>query len=94
MPHTFPEKLVIAENITTRFIGDEAVIMDLVSLKTFYLNETASLVWSYIGKAQSYDEIVDELVESFDISQDECRDEVAGLLESWTSEKLIRFIEK
>ena len=94
MPEKFPVKPVIAENITSRFIGDEAVIMDLISLKTYYLNETASLVWSYIGKEKSFNEIVDELVESFDISRDECRDEVTGLLESWTSEKLIQFIEK
>ena len=94
MSDKFPGKPVIADNITTRFIDDEAVVMDLVSLKTYYLNETASLVWSHIGKATSFDGIVDELVESFDISQDECRDEVAGLLKSWASEKLIRYIEK
>ena len=93
MPNTFSGKPVIAENITTRVFGDETVVMSLETLKTFYLNESAALIWTLLTEADSIDRIIDLVQEHYDVTPEECTDEVNRLLESWSAEKLIQFTD-
>ena len=83
-----------SDHITTRFIGDEAVLMNLVTLKTYYLNETASRIWALTDGSRSIDSIIRELTEQYEVPPDECGDEVSQLLTSLREEQLINFIEK
>jgi len=83
----------ISKHITTRFIGDEAFLMNIDTLNTYYLNETASRVWSLINGSTTFDEIVHELMERYDVARDECTGEVSRLLDSWSTEQLIDFAQ-
>ena len=83
-----------SNHITTRIIGDEAVLMNLVTLKTYYLNETASRIWALTDGSRSVDSIVYELAEQYEVSRDECGEEVLQLLSSLREEQLIHFTDE
>ncbi len=94
MDEIFPGKPSRSNHITTRFIGDEAVLMNLVTVKTYYLNETASRIWSLIDGSKTVDSIIREITEQYDVPRDECNDEVSKLLKSLCEEQLIHFIDE
>jgi len=94
MPDNFSGTYNISKHITTRFIGDEAFLMNLENLKTYYLNETAAQVWSLIGESKSFDGIVNSLMENYEISRADCMSDVTQLIGLFMSEHLIDIAEK
>jgi hypothetical protein len=94
MDEMFSGKPAKSNHITTRFIDDEAVLMNLVTVKTYYLNETASKIWSLIDGARTVDSIIHELMELYDVPEDECSDEVSRLLKSLNEDQLIHFSDE
>jgi len=68
--------------------------MNLVTLKTYYLNETASRIWALTDGSRSVDSIVYELAEQYEVSRDECGEEVLQLLSSLREEQLIHFTDE
>ena len=89
MAETLSGKPAPNKHITVRFIEHEAVLMNLENLKTYSLNETASIIWSLVERSMTVDEIVHEITEQYDVPQNECADEVTRLLENWKAENLI-----
>ena len=81
----------ISKHITTRFIGDEAFLMNLENLKTYYLNETAAQVWLLIDGAHTFDEIVNSLLENYEISHVECMSDVTKLIYALMNERCIPY---
>ena len=94
MSDNYSGTYVISHHITTRFIGDEVFLMNLETLKTYYLNETAAQVWSLIGETKTFEEIVDTLVENYEISNDKCKSDVSHIMELFLSEHLIGKLDK
>jgi hypothetical protein len=82
---------VISSHVTTRILGAEAFIMNLDTLKTYSLNETATLIWSLIDSSRSGEEIAAKIPETYTIPPEECRLAVEKLLDSLAAEKLIVF---
>ena len=62
----------ISEDITTRILGDEAVIMNLKTVKTYSLNETAARIWSFINGSRTIHDIVQKMFEEYDVSDTVC----------------------
>jgi len=93
MPDRFRGVPHISKHITTRFIDDEAFLMNLENLKTYYFNETASRIWSLACQGKTVDEIVRFLIAHYDVSHEACLDEVSKITEAWVSEHLIDFVE-
>ena len=63
--------------------------MNLETLKTYYLNETAAQVWSLIGVTKTFEEIVDTLMGNYEVSKDGCMSDVSHIMELFLSENLI-----
>jgi hypothetical protein len=83
----------ISQDITTRFLGDEAVIMNLKTVKTFSLNETAAKVWSYIDGSITIDEIVQKVFAEYDVTDTACRDAVTEIIGQFSSENIIELVD-
>ena len=81
----------IPERITTRNIGDEVVVMDLETLHTFSLNETAKSLWSLVDGVRTVDGIVETLLADYDVPPDECSENVAELVNALAAEHLLVF---
>ena len=82
----------ISEHITTRFLGDEAFIMNLKSVKTYSLNETAARIWSLIDGTMTVDEITQNILTEYDIPGNLCKDAVIEMIDRFSAEKLVIFV--
>jgi len=81
----------VPDYITSRFLSGEAFIMNLKNLKTYSLNETAACIWSCIDGSRSIEEIVDKILDEYDISDTQCRTAVRETIEQFHTEELVRF---
>ncbi len=76
--------------VFTEFDEGEGILVDLNTKKYFQLNETAVIVWRGLEKKQPLDEIVSEIVETYDISNAHATESVQKLLENLRAFKLLR----
>ena len=84
----------ISKHITSRFIGEEVFLMNLETLKTYYLNETAAQVWSLIGETKTFEDIIDTLMEYYEVSKAACLRDVSQIMDLFLSEHLIDKIDE
>lgn len=83
----------ISEDITTRSLGDEAVIMNLKTVKTYSLNETAARIWSFINGSRTIYEIVQKMFDEYDVPDTVCRDAVTEIIDRFSSENLVELVD-
>jgi len=76
--------------VFTEFDEGEGILVDLNTKKYFQLNETAVIVWRGLEKNRSLDEIVSEIVKTYDISDAHATESVRKLLENLRAFKLVR----
>ena len=80
---------VIKPHISSRLIGDEAFLMNLDSLDTYILNDTAARVWQSIDGHRTETDIAVILLSEFDVDAVECEDSVSRLLREFADAGLI-----
>ncbi|MEO0964393.1 MAG: PqqD family protein [Planctomycetota bacterium] len=78
-----------AEHAFTEPAGEELVVMHRRSGESFRLNPTAALVWRALDDADSVDDVVEQLAESFDVDRDRATDDVLSLLSFWAAHRLL-----
>ena len=76
MKYTKNEEIIVNE------IDDEIFMMDVESGNYFGLNVLGSEVWNLLDKYQTEDEIVEDLLESFEIDEKTCREQTQEFLKS------------
>lgn len=75
-------------------IDDEVVVLDLEGNQYFGLNEVGWLIWRAIDERQaSIDEIVDEIVDRFDVSDNTARGDAEAFIGQLLESELARPIE-
>lgn len=80
--------LVIQKNddaIAYRIFEDQMIIIDLQRESLNILNETATVVWDLIGRNQTINEIVQEIVKRFEVSIIEATTDVLETIENMSS---------
>ena len=83
----------ISEHITTRYLGDEAFIMNLKNVKTYSLNETAARVWYFIDGSRTVDEIVQKVIAEYDVPDNLCSNAVSEIIDRFYTEKLVMYVD-
>ncbi len=72
--------------VFTEFEGEEGILVDLNSKKYYQLNETAMMIWKGLEQGISFDEIVNQLVATYEINAPDALRNVeaaVGQLESY-----------
>jgi hypothetical protein len=75
--------------IFTDLDGSEGVLVDLNSKKFYQLNESAILIWRGLEKRMSIDMIAEEMTTVYEVSLDQARSSVEGLLANLKAQKLV-----
>lgn len=70
-------------------LSDGAVLLHLYTKRYFSLNETGSRIWSLLEQQATDDEIVDALVQEYDVERPEAMRAVSQLLDDLVAERLI-----
>lgn len=61
-------------------IDDEIVILSIENEEYYYLNSIGSEVWNAIAEPKKFSNIIDILLESYDVSKDVCESETIQYL--------------
>lgn len=62
-------------------LHDELVMMDIDKGKYFALNPVATRIWDLLEKPLTLDELCALLMEEYEVSESQCREEVQEVLE-------------
>jgi Coenzyme PQQ synthesis protein D (PqqD) len=70
-------------------LGDEAVILNLKSGVYHGLNEVGARVWSFIQQAKSVKEILEMLLQEYEVNVEQCNNDLIALLSDLLAAELI-----
>jgi len=86
-----PDGLDLGPNpeVIAKRLGDAAVLVHIPSNRIFELNETGTRVWELLGLNLGRDQIVQQLVQEFEVEQERAANEVESLLAQLRSEGLV-----
>lgn len=77
------------EDVDVTELNGEKVMMDLDKGKYFMLNETGSVIWDAINEPKSISEIIESVVNEYDIDKETCQSKVLEYLEKLNHEELV-----
>lgn len=80
----------LTDVIFTDFDGKEGILVDLNTKQYYRLNETGSLIWRGLEKGNTLEEIVIEMRNTYDVSDERARSSIDKLLQNLESNKLVK----
>ncbi len=72
-------------------MGDELVMMDASQGQYFGLNAIANVIWKLLATPKSVDELVVLLIQQFEVSELQCRQETELLIQQLLDKQFILF---
>ena len=74
-------RMIKADDIVSRQIGDETVIIMDNGLATHVLNKSAAYIWQLCENTDNIDEITDKICERFDVTTEEANADVRATID-------------
>lgn len=85
-----PENIVILTTTISRRIGEETLLINLVTNEVYTLNVTASRYWELLSSGKKSDEIIAVLKEEFEVSDSVLRREIDSIKDQLSEKKFIQ----
>lgn len=82
-------RCTIPTDVACARVDDGAVLLHMGTKRYFSLNETGAEVWRLLEYGVPVDDIPQRLSERFDVTADEARDAVTGLVDALVAEQLL-----
>lgn len=70
-------------------LGEEIVALHLDQGTCFGFNEVAAWIWRRLEQPASFDQLRDELLDLYDVSSDQCTQELRTVLDDLVEKKLV-----
>jgi hypothetical protein len=86
------DRIKQAEDVVWRRIGDDIVVIKDDGLSTHVLNKTAAIIWEMSDGGCGIEEIASYIYRHFDVSLEEARADVIGLVETLTTRGIIIYL--
>lgn len=77
-----PTSLKLREDVVACDLDGGKALLDLQTSQYIKLNETAALIWQWIGEELSPNEMLDEMMAKYDVDEAECREDIESLIGS------------
>jgi hypothetical protein len=90
MPLVLQSRVVLSDEQVHTSLGDEAVILGLADGVYYGLDAVGARVWSLLAAPRRVSEIVEAVVEEFDVDRQRCEHDVLALLGELAERRLIR----
>ncbi|MEF2245683.1 MULTISPECIES: lasso peptide biosynthesis PqqD family chaperone [unclassified Paenibacillus] len=81
--------VVCSQNNIVSDMGEEKVILSVENGKYYNLGVMGSQIWNLIQEPKLVTQIVDELMEEFDVDRSTCEDQLLSFLIHLSKEKLV-----
>ena len=75
------KKLVLKKQIEVTDLAGEKVMIDFESGKYFLVKGVGNDIWDFLQNETTASEIIEKLLEAYDVSAEECETQVIGFLE-------------
>ena len=85
-------KYIQNKKIIQSTIGEEVVMLDMDSGFYFGLNSVASIIWAKLEKAKSFEEVVNELLEEYNIDRQTCENDTRAFLDQLFQKNIVKLI--
>jgi len=82
-------KLTISPNAVARQVGDETVILHLVSGTYFGLDAVGARIWQLLGEGKSLNEICDVVLVEYEVSREDLEHDITGLIKDLLAQDLV-----
>ena len=79
----------LSSEVLFQEVSGELVLLDMASESYFGLDEVGARVWSILGEGQSFGQVLDRLLEEYDVDRATLESDVAALLDSLKEAGLI-----
>jgi hypothetical protein len=79
----------IAEDVLSKSVNDEEVIVNLNTGTYFGLNPTGTVIWNHLKKGSDPTVILNDLLEQFDSSEEELQQDMVQFVAHLQSQKLL-----
>ena len=84
-------RIAISSQATSCQVGGETVILDVGSGQYFALDPIGSAIWNHLQLPCSLEVLCERLLAEYDVSADQCKSQVAALVEELARHGLVRF---
>jgi hypothetical protein len=84
------KKYIQNKKVIQSKIGDEVVMLDMDSGFYFGLNSVASIIWGKLEKEVSFDEIISDLLNEYNIDKLTCENETKIFLDQLLTKNIIK----
>lgn len=81
--------VVTERQVSSNLLDDEIVTLDVQEGAYYLLNPVSARIWSMIQTPKVVDEIIDTLLEEYEVTPERCSSEVLDLLRDLAARKLI-----
>lgn len=68
------------QNITSRIVDDETILVGANGMQVHQLNRTASFVWAKCDGAHTVDSVLESVIHEFEVEPEVARNEVFSLI--------------
>jgi len=82
-------KYKVAESVHSQLVDGELVILDMKTEKYFGLDSVGSDIWKLIDEENSFQEILDAMLEMYDADPDQVNRDIEDLIEKLLTDNLI-----
>lgn len=83
-------RYVRTSGISSADVQGETVLLSLEQQSYFGLKNVARRIWELLEKPQTLASLCDRLLAEFDVTEEDCRKEVAAFIAKLESEKLVQ----
>lgn len=73
-------KVMQREDLVAADMGDETVMMDIMSGKYFKLSEVGGSIWNKIEQPKLVSDLIAELLKEYDVTEEECTNQTIEFL--------------
>lgn len=87
------DKVIRRADLIAVSMGDETVMMDVVTGKYYKLSSVGGDIWNYIEQEITISDLIDKLLTEYDVTREECEKETIEFLEQLVSSGVIDHYE-
>lgn len=73
-------------------LGDEMVLMNIINGDYYGFNEVATDIWILLSKPISINQICVEIIQQYDVTEENCKSSVMNIISEMHKEELIEII--
>lgn len=93
-PTRSPVYFVAAPDQVFSELGNEAVIMNLVSGTYFGLNEVGAAIWQHLQRPVTLDDLCEAIQAEYEVDLEVCQPDIEALLQQFQEAQLIEVVDE